>query len=59
MQTLIDKSMLFICEEEGVSPEQVFFVFLCCLLYHYGLSERKSFVVIKNKITYNFLTLEF
>ena len=30
MQTLIDELMIDICKEEGVSPEQVFFAFLCC-----------------------------
>ena len=30
MQTLIDELMIGICKEEGVSPEQVFFAFLCC-----------------------------
>ena len=30
MQTLIDELMIGISKEEGVSPEQVFFAFLCC-----------------------------
>ena len=33
-----------ICKEEGVSPKQVFFAFLCCLLYCYELSKFKRFV---------------
>ena len=30
MQKLIDESMIDICRKEGASPEQLFFVFLCC-----------------------------
>ena len=36
--------MIDICKEEGVSPEQVFFAFLCCWLYRYGLSKDNFFV---------------
>ena len=39
METPIDESMIDMRKEEGVSPEQVFFAFLCCLVYCYGLSE--------------------
>ena len=28
IQTLIDESMIDICKEKGVSPEQIFFAFL-------------------------------
>ena len=51
MQTLIEESMIDICKEKSVSLEQVFFAFLCCLLYRYWLSEHKFFIVIKKKIT--------
>ena len=44
MQTLVDKSMIDVCKEEGVSHEQVFFAFLWCWLYRYGLSKYKLFV---------------
>ena len=30
MQKLEDESMIDICKEEKVSPEQVFFALLCC-----------------------------
>ena len=38
MQKLIDESMMDICKEEGVSPEQVFFAGLCCWFYRYELN---------------------
>lgn len=38
MQTLKDKSMIEICKEEGVSPKQVFFAFLCCWHLNTNLS---------------------
>ena len=41
-QNLIDESMIDICKE-GVSSEQVFFVFLCYWFYRYGLSKHKFF----------------
>ena len=44
MQTLIDESMIDICIEEDMSPEQVFFAFLCCRLYPYRLSKHIFFV---------------
>ena len=49
-EKLIDESMIHVCKEEGVSPEQVFFVFafLYCWLYRYGLSKHK-FSVCKGK----------
>ena len=43
MQELIDKLMIDVCKE-GVSHEQVFFAFLCCWLYCYGLSKYTFFV---------------
>ena len=43
MQTLTDESMIDICKEEGVFPEQVFFAFLYCLPYCYGLSAHSDF----------------
>ena len=41
IQNFIDESMIDVYKEEGVSPEQVIFifVFLCCWLYSYGLSK--------------------
>ena len=38
----MDSSMVEVCTEEGVSPEQVFFIFLflCCCLYHNGYSRK-------------------
>ena len=44
MQKLIDKSMMDICKEEGVSTEQVIFAGLCCWFYRYELSKHKFFV---------------
>ena len=44
MQTLVDESVMDICKDEGVSSKQVFFAFLCCWLYCFGLSEHKFFV---------------
>ena len=43
MQKVIDAPMIEVCAEDGVSPEQVFFilVFLCCCLYHNGSSIKK------------------
>lgn len=34
MQEVVDASMIEACPEEGVSPEQVFFIllFICCCL---------------------------
>ena len=43
MQTLTDESMIDICKGEGVFPEQVFFAFLYCLPYRYGLSAHSDF----------------
>ena len=40
MQEVIDASMTEVCAEEGVSPEQVFFILL--LFYHNGYSRKKS-----------------
>ena len=54
----LDESMTDICKEEGASLKQVFYAFLCCLLYRHGLSKHKFCVVIKKKIL-EFLTLEF
>ena len=36
--------MIEVCTEEGVSPEQVFFIllFLYCCLYHNGYYRRES-----------------
>ena len=44
MQEVVDASMIEVCAEEGVSPEQVFFIllFICCFLYHNGYSGKKS-----------------
>ena len=44
IQDVINASMIELCPEEGVSPEQVFFilVFLSCCLYHNGCSRKKS-----------------
>ena len=41
---MIDASMIEVCAEEDVSPEQVFFIlpFLCCCLYHNGYSRKIS-----------------
>ena len=44
MEKLIDESLTNVCEEEGVSPEKIFFAFLCCWLYRYGLSKHRVFV---------------
>ena len=44
MQKLEDESMIDICKEEEVSPEQVFFALLCCLFYRYGLYKHNFFV---------------
>ena len=52
MQTLTDESMVDICKEEGVSPEQLIFAFLCCLLYRYGISEHK-FLVCKGQFIFS------
>ena len=43
-QEVIDASMIEVCAEEGVSPEQVFFIllFLCSCLYHNDYSKEKS-----------------
>ena len=43
MQEAIDKSIIEVCAEEGVSTELVFFIllFLCCCLYHSGYSRKK------------------
>ena len=49
MQKLIDQSMIDVCKEEGVSPEQVFFVFafLCCWLYRNGLGLTINYLCAK------------
>ena len=44
MQTLIDESMIDICKEEGVSPEQVVLDFLFYWLYRHRLSKHKLFM---------------
>ena len=44
MQKLIEESMINARIEEGMLPEQVFFAFLCCWLYHFGLSSHELFV---------------
>ena len=36
--------MINVCKEEGVSPGQVFFAFLCCWLCCYEISQHKFFV---------------
>ena len=54
----IDESMIGTCKEEGVSLEQLFFALICYLLYRHGLSEHKSCMVVKKKITQNFVMLE-
>ena len=41
MQEMIGALMMEVCAEEGVSPEQVFFLFCCCL-YHNGYSRKQS-----------------
>ena len=43
VQEMIDASMIEVCAEEGVSPEQIFFIllFLCCCRYHNGYSRKK------------------
>ena len=43
-QEMIDASIIEVCAEEGVSPEQVFFIllFLCSCLYHNDYSKEKS-----------------
>ena len=43
MQKLIDESVIDIFKEESVSSEQVFFAFLCCWLYRYGISKHRLF----------------
>ena len=59
IQKLIDRSMIDICKEVGVSPEQIFFVFLCCWLYRNGLSKQLMKILVfifsgdKNKIDNN------
>ena len=56
MQKVVDASMIEVCAEEGVSPEQLFFIvsFLCCCLYHNDYSKKKiqneSVVDIKNNL---------
>ena len=44
MQEVIDTSIIEVCAEKSVSPEQVFFIlfFLCFCLYHNGYSRKKS-----------------
>ena len=37
---MIDSSMIEVCVEEVVSPEDVFF--FCCCLYHNGQSRKKN-----------------
>ena len=57
MQKLMDVSVIDICKEENVSPEQLFFAFLCCWLNVMGYLKRKMLcakdslllVVIKKK----------
>ena len=44
MKKLIDESLINVCEEESVSPEKIFFAFLFCWLYRYGLSKHKVLV---------------
>ena len=40
-QKLIDESMIDLCKEEIVIRKGIFFTFLCCWLYRYGLSKHK------------------
>ena len=49
IQKVIDKLVIDIWKEEGVSPQQVFFAFLCCWLYRYGLSKH-NFSVCKGQL---------
>lgn len=44
MEDVIDASVIEVCAEEAISPEQVIFIllFLCCYLYHNGYSRKIS-----------------
>ena len=44
MQEVVDASMIEACPEEGVSPEQGFFIFIfiCCCVYHKSVEDIKT-----------------